>query len=178
MFCNQCGTQVNDGQAFCPNCGAPIGAQQEQNTAPMNSMPASAPYQQPMAPMGGSSNTNNTIALILGIVSIILGVLGGVLFGVFGAAFGLVAGVVALVLSIGVRKETNNAQGTPAFICALIGLIFSVIFAAGCGICGCSQKVAGLGDYTCYGCVGGNCKAQSDLKGAYRDLNDFLNEWY
>ena len=76
MFCNQCGTQVNDGQAFCPNCGAPIGAQQEQNTAPMNSMPASAPYQQPMAPMGGSSNTNNTIALILGIVSIILGVLG------------------------------------------------------------------------------------------------------
>ncbi len=72
MFCNQCGTQVNDGQAFCPNCGAPIGAQQEQNTAPMNSMPASAPYQQPMAPMGGSSNTNNTIALILGIVSIIL----------------------------------------------------------------------------------------------------------
>ena len=103
MFCNQCGTQVNDGQAFCPNCGAPIGAQQEQNTAPMNSMPASAPYQQPMAPMGGSSNTNNTIALILGIVSIILGVLGGVLFGLFGAAFGLVAGVVALVLSIGVR---------------------------------------------------------------------------
>ena len=118
MFCNQCGTQVNDGQAFCPNCGAPIGAQQEQNTAPMNSMPASAPYQQPMAPMGGSSNTNNTIALILGIVSIILGVLGGVLFGVFGAAFGLVAGVVALVLSIGEKRDEQCAGHPRFYLCS------------------------------------------------------------
>ncbi|MDE5803997.1 MAG: zinc-ribbon domain-containing protein [Lachnospiraceae bacterium] len=178
MFCNQCGTQVNDDQAFCPNCGAPMGAEQT-NTAPqMNSMPNSTPYQQPA--MGGmpGGNTNNTIALVLGIVSIVLGVLGGLLFGIFGAMFGLIAGVVGLVLSIGVRKATNNAQGTPAFICALIGLIFSVIFAAGCSICGCSQKAAGLGDYTCYGCVGGNCKAQSDLKNAYRDLNNIFNDWY
>ena len=176
MFCNQCGTQVNDGQAFCPNCGAPMGAQQDnaQQAAPMNNMP----YQQPMAPAPMGGNTNNTIALILGIVSIVLGVFGGILFGMFGAAFGLGAAVVALVLSIGVRKETNNAQGTPAFICALIGLIFSVIFAAGCGICGCTQKAAGVGDYTCYGCVGGSCKAQNDLKGAYRDLNNLFNEWY
>lgn len=179
MFCNQCGTQVNDGQAFCPNCGAPMGAQQgnAQQAAPMNSMPNSAPYQQPMAPMGGS-NTNNVIALILGIVSIVLGVFGGMLFGVFGAGFGLIAGVVGLVLSIGVRKATNNIQGTPAFICALIGLIFSVVFAAGCGICGCTQKMAGAGDYTCYGCVGGSCKAQNDLRGAYRDLENLFNDWY
>ena len=179
MFCNQCGTQVNDGQAFCPNCGAPMGAEQAGSTAPqMNSMPNSAPYQQ--APMGGmpGGSTNNTIALILGIVSIVLGVIGGMLFGIFGAAFGLIAAVVGMVLSIGVRKATNTAQGTPAFICALVGLIFSVIFAAGCGICGCTQKAAGAGDYTCYGCVGGSCKAQNDLKGAYRDLNNLFNEWY
>lgn len=178
MFCNQCGTQVNDGQAFCPNCGAPMGAEQT-NTAPqMNSMPNSMPYQQPA--MGGmpGGNTNNTIALILGIVSIVLGVLGGILFGIFGAMFGLIAGVVGLVLSIGVRKATNNAQGTPAFICALIGLIFSVIFAAGCSICGCTQKAAGAGDYTCYGCVGGSCKLQNDAKNAYRDLDSFFNNWY
>ncbi|MBD5536920.1 MAG: zinc-ribbon domain-containing protein [Lachnospiraceae bacterium] len=175
MFCNQCGTQVNDGQAFCPNCGAPMGAEQTNAAPQMNSMPNSMPYQQPA--MGGmpGGNTNNTIALILGIVSIVLGVFGGILFGMFGAMFGLIAGVVGLVLSIGVRKATNNAQGTPAFICALVGLIFSVIFAAGCGICGCSQKAAGLGDYTCYGCVGGNCKAQNDLKNAYRD---FFGDWY
>lgn len=180
MFCNQCGTQVSDGQAFCPNCGAPMGAGQTaapvNNAAPMNSMP----YQQPMAPMGGGqgSNTTNTIALILGILSIVLGVLGGILFGMIAASIGLVAGIVALVMSISVRKATNNMQGTPAFICALIGLIFSVIFAAGCGICGCTQKAAGAGDYTCYGCVGGSCKAQSDLNNAYRDLNSLFNEWY
>ena len=155
-----------------------MGAEQTNAAPQMNSMPNSMPYQQPA--MGGmpGGNTNNTIALVLGIVSIVLGVFGGILFGMFGAMFGLVAGVVGLVMSIGVRKATNNAQGTPAFICALIGLIFSVIFAAGCGICGCSQKAAGLGDYTCYGCVGGNCKAQSDLQNAYRDLNNIFNDWY
>lgn len=179
MFCNQCGTQVNDGQAFCPNCGAPMGAGQTNAAPQMNSMPNSMPYQQ-QAPMGGmpGGNTNNTIAIILGIVSIVLAVLGGILFGAIAALLGLVAGVVGLVLSINARKATNNAQGTPAFICSLIGLIFSVIFAAGCGICGCTQKAAGAGDYTCYGCVGGSCKAQSDVKNAVSDWEDLFDSWY
>ncbi len=37
MFCAKCGSQVPDGTAFCPNCGAPVGArpvmQNAQNTA-------------------------------------------------------------------------------------------------------------------------------------------------
>ncbi len=24
MFCSKCGTQINDGEKFCPNCGAPV----------------------------------------------------------------------------------------------------------------------------------------------------------
>ena len=27
MFCSNCGTQINDGEKFCPNCGAPVHAE-------------------------------------------------------------------------------------------------------------------------------------------------------
>ena len=29
MFCSNCGTQLNDGEKFCPNCGAPVGGNVE-----------------------------------------------------------------------------------------------------------------------------------------------------
>ena len=34
-FCTNCGTQIPDGSRFCPNCGAPVGANpQPQYQAP------------------------------------------------------------------------------------------------------------------------------------------------
>lgn len=39
MFCSQCGTQVADDSAFCPNCGAAL-AEMEQPSAPRHGRPA------------------------------------------------------------------------------------------------------------------------------------------
>ena len=48
MFCNQCGTQVPDQAAVCPNCGANIG----QNPVSSQSMNAGQVPQQPVQNMG------------------------------------------------------------------------------------------------------------------------------
>ena len=40
-FCINCGTQIPDGSRFCPNCGAPVGA----NPQPQYQQPYQAPQQ-------------------------------------------------------------------------------------------------------------------------------------
>ncbi len=40
MFCNKCGNQVADNEQFCPNCGAPVGAPQN-NTSGFKFDPSS-----------------------------------------------------------------------------------------------------------------------------------------
>lgn len=49
MFCSKCGTQLNDDQAFCSNCGAPTNAQPQ---------PQSNPYQAPQQPQGNPYQYN------------------------------------------------------------------------------------------------------------------------
>lgn len=170
MFCNNCGTQIEDGAAFCPNCGAgttptPV-AETPVYQAPVNEMP----YQQPVASAAApkASNGMATAALLCGIFSLVICLLGSIMFGVWGAAIALVLGIVAVVLGINAKKATNgDSKASAGFICGLIGLILSVVFAIGCAICGsCS------GSYGCYGCVGASCKAQSDLD----DLGDYYND--
>ncbi len=113
---------------------------------------------------------NGTAALVLGIVGLVVSILGGICFGVIGALIGLACSIVAVVLSIGVKNATNNQKGGSAFVCGLLGIIFGAIFMVGCAIYGsCSAG------YMCYGCVGGRCKASSDLNSAADDLNDILN---
>lgn len=36
MFCEKCGTPVNEGDIFCPNCGAPVGTTKAAEAAPVN----------------------------------------------------------------------------------------------------------------------------------------------
>lgn len=45
MFCKNCGTQLQDGAAFCPNCGAPVaseGTQNAETSAPAPARPQNA----------------------------------------------------------------------------------------------------------------------------------------
>lgn len=115
-------------------------------------------------------NSKNTIGLVLGVVSIVFGSIGAIMFGWIPAILALAAGIVGLIMAIGVKKETNEAQGGGAFVCALIGVIISAIFTIGCSAyCACT---AGVG---CGGCVGTACAAESaasDLEDALEDLND------
>lgn len=168
MFCKSCGTQIPDGSSACPNCGAP----QTPNTT--STYQAAPSYQNPVnAGAPNDKNTNATVALACGISSIIVSVLGGIMFGIFGGLLGVVLGVIAVVAGTNAKKATNGVKGNGGFTCGLLGLIFGVIFAAGCGICGCSEPTG----YTCYGCVGGSCKATQDVNNGLDDLNDLLNDY-
>lgn len=57
----------------------------------------------------------------------------------------------------------------------MIGIIFAVIFAVGCSICGAVESSSTKTSYTCYGCVGGSCLVRSDVNDAADSLNDLSN---
>lgn len=170
MFCNNCGSQIEEGTAFCPNCGAAA------NSAPAAEPVVETPvYQAPVAntTVPDTSNGMATAALTCGIFSLVVCVFGSIMFGVWGAAVALVLGIVAVVLGVNAKKSSvNDSKASAGFVCGLIGLILSVVFAIGCAACGaCSAS------YGCYGCVGASCKAQSDVKGAYNELENLLNSY-
>lgn len=58
-FCGKCGTQVNDGVKFCPGCGAPVGAQEQQNPNPQQ---ANTQQNNFGAKIAGLNNTPDTTA--------------------------------------------------------------------------------------------------------------------
>lgn len=118
------------------------------------------------------------MVIALGIASIVLGVLGGILFGIFGAGLGLIVGIVAIVLGINEKKNAGEgaANSNAGFICGIIGAALSVVFFAGCGICGLTENASyGTKGYTCYGCIGGSCMINNDVNGAMNELNDLLD---
>lgn len=119
--------------------------------------------------MENQNKTNNTIAVVLGVVGLILGTLGSILFGVFCAIPGLICGIIGMLLGIDIKKKTNNQQGGAAFVIGLIALIFSALFTIGCGACG-SQ----CGGYGCKGIVGGSCSAANDVD----EFNDAVEDLF
>ncbi len=121
--------------------------------------------------MENQNKSNNTIALALSIVGLVLGTLGGILFGVFCAIPGLICGIIGMVLGADLKKKTQNQVGGAAFVIGLLALIFSAIFAIGCTACG-SQ----CGGYGCKGIVGGSCSASNDIYDSTKDAQDALNQ--
>lgn len=163
MFCKNCGTQIPDDSNVCPNCGTVL--TQKPVQASQNS------YYSSMS--DGGKDGNATIALACGISSIVVAILGGILFGVIAGLIAIVLGVVAVISGTNSKKQYNSSKGTGGFICGLLGLIFAVIFTAGCGICGCTDPTG----YACYGCVGGSCKAKQDIGDNISDLYDILDDY-
>lgn len=112
-------------------------------------------------------------SLACGIASLVVAVIGGITYGIIGAAISIVLGVVAVVLGINAKKASNNQAGGPGFICGLLGLIFGVIFAIGCSVCGCAD--ASEKGYTCYGCIGGSCMAVMDGGSGLQNVIDEID---
>ena len=65
MFCKNCGTQLQDGAAFCPNCGAPVASEGTQNAETQQPQPQPAPQ-----------NAARKTKLAAGLLGIFLGGLG------------------------------------------------------------------------------------------------------
>ncbi len=183
MFCPKCGNQIPDGEA-CPVCAANEAAQQQPQQPQQQYAQPQQQYAQPQQPQQqyaqpqyaqpvAASNSANTIGLICGISGLVIVLLGGIMFGVIGALIGTALCVVGIVMGINAKKQTGGAKGSGAFVCGLIGAIFGVIFAAGCGICGsCSAG------YGCYGCVGSSCKLAGDTRNSMRELEGMFNDLY
>lgn len=122
-------------------------------------------------------NGKATAGTVLGIVGLVLAIVGGITYGIFGAGIALVLGIVAVVLSINAKKETNGTKGQAGFVCGLLAIIFAVIFAVGCAICGAVESTGTKTSYSCYGCIGGSCMVANDVNEATDDLNDALNQF-
>lgn len=124
---------------------------------------------------GGPNNQKgNGAGLALGIISIVVSILGGLMFGVIGGIIGVILGAIGTVLSINVKKATNNQVGSGGFVCSLVGLAFGIVFMIGCAVYGVS---CGSSNYGCYGCIGGSCFAANDASNSLNSLSRFLNSY-
>jgi len=70
-FCSKCGTQVNEGSAFCQNCGATVAGAESQVQAA--TAPPPAPTAQPAAT--GKTSGLATASLVMGIIGIFFNIL-------------------------------------------------------------------------------------------------------
>lgn len=108
MFCSKCGTNVAEGNAFCPNCGAPMtNAQQPTYNAPMAQASSSVP------------GTGLSIAsMVLGIISILTLCIWWLC---------LILGVLAVSLgAVGIYKAklvgAKSSLGVAGLVCGCIGI--------------------------------------------------------
>ncbi len=129
MNCNQCGTEVPEGSAFCTKCGARIAPQnvpppQPPGYAampnPANELPPAPPYAHATQPVytGARRTSGMAIAsLVLGIASFLFDWLL-----LIPSLLGLIFGIVAVV-----QIGRNPGMGGKAM--AIIGIILSVVAA-------------------------------------------------
>ena len=96
MFCPECGTRLNDGVRFCPNCGASVTPESAPAPAPFSPVgPPSpqapvAPPAPPVTPGAGGSNKphkRNVAAIAAAVLVAVLAIGGGIYL-----AMGLFAG--------------------------------------------------------------------------------------
>ena len=135
MFCESCGSQVPDGQAFCSNCGTPVAqpaqpAPQPAQPVQQYAQPVAQPvqqYAQPVQPVQyaqpvvavptqapKSSNGMAIAGLIMGILTLVF---------CWVPFFNWILGLLGLIFSIvGLAKKNAGTKG-----CAIAGLIMTIL---------------------------------------------------
>ncbi|MCD8295421.1 MAG: zinc-ribbon domain-containing protein [Clostridia bacterium] len=130
MYCKNCGTFLNDGARFCPNCGTPVGSsvpttpQQNYQPAPRQNNYQSASKQNQPAPGPGVYEVKkNGIGLAGFIFSIIS------LFANYALCIWGILGFIFSIAGMARRKKCNKWNGvtTAGFVINLLSLIGWVI---------------------------------------------------
>ena len=137
MFCENCGSQIADGSAICPNCGAAVrataGAEAATPVQPVQpAQPVQPVYQQPIyqqqpayqqpiyqQPAGGSKALAIT-ALILGICGLVFCWLP--IFGMLISVAGLICGIISF------KNPNGKGMGITGFILSIIGIIIGLTY--------------------------------------------------
>ena len=132
MFCENCGAQIADGSAICPNCGAavrvspatgeavpvaPIQAQPVEPVQPIYQQPVQPVYQQPAA---GGSKALAITALILGICGLVFCWIP--VFGLLIAVAGLIVGIFAL------KNPNGKGMGITGFVLSIVGIVIGLSY--------------------------------------------------
>lgn len=146
MFCESCGSQVPDGQAFCSNCGAAVAqpapqaapaaqpVYQQPVAQPVYQQPAAQPvYQQPVAqPVQVQPvvviNQPQRKSTGMAIAGLVMGILTLVFCWV--PFVGFILGLLGLIFSIvGIAKKDGGAKGAAiaGLVLTLIGAIVSIV---------------------------------------------------
>lgn len=118
MFCNHCGTQVPDGTAFCPKCGATLPVSNQ----PFNPIPPVPPIpQQPYIPQPFVPQQVVEPAKGMAITSFIMGLTSLFMLPIITGLLGILFGAIA--------KGKGNRSGfsTAGLVCSIIGLIFGIL---------------------------------------------------
>lgn len=180
MFCSSCGKQIPDDTKFCPFCGAPVdGANASTpveptpvvNATPVNNTAAQSTPQTPLNEIPVAKAKNGGLVLLISILSLVFAVLGTILWGYPLGIIALALGIVGAVLSVNIRKETNNTQGIGALVCSILGIVFAVLFSISCFVCGSCSCGTGA-----YGCIGSACVAKCRGERLVNDVERGLND--
>lgn len=122
-FCSNCGSEMTEGTAFCPNCGAgqvtPAVETEVVNAVPAYQEPVSQQsVEVPAATLTGAAKIMSIISMICGIVSCVTCI--------YGFAFSIPAFILA---SIAGKKAPGvpNTMTKVGKITAIIGIVLSVI---------------------------------------------------
>lgn len=137
MFCENCGSQIADGSAICPNCGAAVNAaagataatpvQPAQPVQPVQPVYQQPVYQQPayqqpiyQQPAAGGSK-------VLAIISLVLGICGIVFCWI--PVFGMLIAIAGLILGILSFKNPNGkGMAITGFVLSIIGIVTGLLF--------------------------------------------------
>lgn len=139
-FCSNCGTELTDGTAFCPNCGAgqvrTFGAEEPKAVVPEPEVIPAEPvyqapvyqepvYQAPVYQTPAEPAKLPTSAKILGLISMICGLLSLV-----SCYVGFMYSIPALILASIASKQAPgvpNGKAKVGRITGIIGIVVSVI---------------------------------------------------
>ena len=137
MYCSSCGSSVNEGHSFCPNCGAPVAqpapqpaaqVQQPQPVAQPVPQPAAKPvYTQPAAASPAPAKKSRGFAIagfILGLYSLPMSWV--IFFNIISIFTGL-AGVIISIIALTKKNGRLKAMAVIGLIMSSLGMIYSIL---------------------------------------------------
>lgn len=141
MYCSSCGSSVNEGQSFCPNCGAPVAqpapqpAVQVQQPQPVAQpvaqqvqQPVAQPvYTQPVAASAAPAKKSRGFAIagfILGLYTLPMSWV--IFFNIISIFTGL-AGVIISIIALTKKNGRLKPMAVIGLIMSSLGMIYSIL---------------------------------------------------